>query len=76
MILKNLTNFFAVPGMAGSPLEAKLDKPRVLDHSCTKKTDDYVLLWKDMKHLCPVTCFVSTSTLLMSSFYPSIEIQN
>ncbi|KAK7601458.1 hypothetical protein V9T40_008899 [Parthenolecanium corni] len=52
-----------IPGIDGSNIEAKLDKPSVVERKCAQKTDDYVLLWLDKKHMCPTACFADNMRL-------------
>lgn len=38
---------FAVPGVGGNQLFAKLNKPSTVNYWCTPRTDDYFALWLD-----------------------------
>ncbi|KAK7601461.1 hypothetical protein V9T40_008902 [Parthenolecanium corni] len=49
--------------MMGSNIEAKLDKPCIVDKECAQKTDHYFLLWLDPKHICPMACFADNMRL-------------
>lgn len=53
-------SFILVPGDGGSPLEAKLDKPSVLNRLCPSKTKGWDRVWADMDILIPalVDCWV------------------
>lgn len=46
--------FPAVPGLGGSRLEAKLDKPSRVRFLCSKKTDTFYDIWLNVEYLAPL----------------------
>lgn len=44
----------AVPGCMGNQLEAKLDKPDVVNWMCYRKTEDFFTIWLDLNMFLPV----------------------
>jgi len=43
-----------VPGCLGNQLEAKLDKPDVVNWMCYRKTEDYFTIWLNLNTFLPV----------------------
>ena len=54
-----------VPGIAGSQLSAKLDKPAVPHYYCQRKTDDYFNIWLNLELIVPIAinCWVDNVQL-------------
>ena len=57
--------FIFVPGDGGNRLYAKLNKNSSPNFLCSKKTDDYYLLWFSIKQILPyfIDCFVDNIKL-------------
>lgn len=53
----------AVPGCLGSQLEAKLDKPDVVNWMCYRKTEDFFTIWLDLNMFLPlgVDCWIDNT---------------
>lgn len=51
---------FSVPGNLGNQLEAKIDKPAVVNWLCFRKTESWFTLWIDLNILLPlgVDCWI------------------
>lgn len=53
----------AVPGCLGNQLEAKLDKPDVVNWMCYRKTEDFFTIWLDLNMFLPlgVDCWIDNT---------------
>lgn len=53
----------AVPGCLGNQLEAKLDKPDVVNWMCYRKTEDFFTIWLDLNIFLPlgVDCWIDNT---------------
>jgi lysophospholipase-3 len=60
--VSGLPPLVVVPGLLGSQLQAKLDKPNVV-HSYCSKTSDWYTLWLNVEQLLPfvINCFVDNA---------------
>lgn len=54
-----------VPGCLGNQLEAKLDKPSVVNWMCYRKTEDFFTIWLDLNMFLPlgVDCWIDNTRL-------------
>lgn len=52
-----------VPGCMGNRLEAKLDKPDVVNWLCYRKTEDFFTIWLDLNMFLPlgVDCWIDNT---------------
>lgn len=52
-----------VPGCLGNQLEAKLDKPDVVNWLCYRKTEDFFTIWLDLNMFLPlgVDCWIDNT---------------
>lgn len=52
-----------VPGCLGNRLEAKLDKPDVVNWLCYRKTEDFFTIWLDLNMFLPlgVDCWIDNT---------------
>lgn len=52
-----------VPGCLGNQLEAKLDKPDVVNWMCYRKTEDYFTIWLNLNTFLPlgVDCWIDNT---------------
>lgn len=52
-----------MPGYLGNQLEAKLDKPDVVNWMCYRKTDDYFTIWLNLNMFLPfgVDCWIDNT---------------
>lgn len=67
-VLRNATlknPVIIVPGLEGSQLEAKLDKPKTVNWLCSRKTSDWFPIWVDPKEFLPeiINCFLDNFML-------------
>ncbi|KAK9392867.1 phosphatidylcholine-sterol acyltransferase [Crotalus adamanteus] len=55
-----------VPGYLGNQLEAKLDKPDVVNWMCYRKTDDYFTLWLNLNMFLPFggDCWIDNTRVI------------
>nr|XP_008122908.1 PREDICTED: LOW QUALITY PROTEIN: phosphatidylcholine-sterol acyltransferase [Anolis carolinensis] len=55
-----------VPGCLGNQLEAKLDKPDVVNWMCYRKTDDYFTIWLNLNMFLPVgvDCWIDNTRVV------------
>ncbi|XP_072492191.1 phosphatidylcholine-sterol acyltransferase isoform X3 [Notamacropus eugenii] len=55
-----------VPGCLGNQLEAKLDKPNVVNWLCYRKTDDFFTIWFDLNMFLPlgVDCWIDNTRVV------------
>ncbi|MBV99865.1 Phosphatidylcholine-sterol acyltransferase, partial [Eschrichtius robustus] len=55
-----------VPGCLGNQLEAKLDKPNVVNWMCYRKTDDFFTIWLDLNMFLPVgvDCWIDNTRVV------------
>ncbi|XP_024588198.1 phosphatidylcholine-sterol acyltransferase isoform X1 [Neophocaena asiaeorientalis asiaeorientalis] len=55
-----------VPGCLGNQLEAKLDKPSVVNWMCYRKTDDFFTIWLDLNMFLPVgvDCWIDNTRVV------------
>lgn len=58
----------AVPGCLGNQLEAKLDKPDVVNWMCYRKTEDFFTIWLDLNMFLPlgVDCWIDNTRCMPS----------
>lgn len=58
----------AVPGCLGNQLEAKLDKPDVVNWMCYRKTEDFFTIWMDLNMFLPlgVDCWIDNTRYVPS----------
>lgn len=58
----------AVPGCLGNQLEAKLDKPDVVNWMCYRKTEDFFTIWLDLNMFLPlgVDCWIDNTRFVPS----------
>ncbi|XP_058011247.1 phosphatidylcholine-sterol acyltransferase isoform X2 [Ahaetulla prasina] len=63
-----------VPGYLGNQLEAKLDKPDVVNWMCYRKTDDYFTIWLNLNMFLPfgVDCWIDNTRLIFNKTTRSI----
>lgn len=54
-----------VPGLEGSQLDAKLDKPSTVNWLCSRKTKDWFPIWVDVKEFFPevIDCFMDNLSM-------------
>lgn len=59
------SRLFKVPGVGGSQIEAKLDKPSVVHYLCQQHKDEYYKIWLNLKLLLPmfIDCWVDNIKL-------------
>ncbi|XP_063168726.1 phosphatidylcholine-sterol acyltransferase isoform X2 [Candoia aspera] len=59
-------NTWRVPGCLGNQLEAKLDKPDVVNWLCYRKTDDYFTIWLNLNMFLPfgVDCWIDNTRVI------------
>lgn len=52
-----------MPGCLGNQLEAKLDKPSVVNWMCYRKTEDFFTIWLDLNMFLPlgVDCWIDNT---------------
>ncbi|XP_044289910.1 phosphatidylcholine-sterol acyltransferase isoform X2 [Varanus komodoensis] len=55
-----------VPGCLGNQLEAKLDKPEVVNWMCYRKTEDYFTIWLNLHMFLPlgVDCWIDNTRVV------------
>ncbi|XP_007938473.1 phosphatidylcholine-sterol acyltransferase [Orycteropus afer afer] len=55
-----------VPGCLGNQLEAKLDKPDVVNWMCYRKTEDFFTIWLDLNMFLPlgVDCWIDNTRVI------------
>ncbi|XP_004744541.1 phosphatidylcholine-sterol acyltransferase isoform X1 [Mustela putorius furo] len=55
-----------VPGCLGNQLEAKLDKPDVVNWMCYRKTEDFFTIWLDLNMFLPlgVDCWIDNTRVV------------
>ncbi|XP_057567600.1 phosphatidylcholine-sterol acyltransferase isoform X3 [Hippopotamus amphibius kiboko] len=55
-----------VPGCLGNQLEAKLDKPNVVNWMCYRKTEDFFTVWLDLNMFLPlgVDCWIDNTRVV------------
>ncbi|XP_020653598.3 phosphatidylcholine-sterol acyltransferase [Pogona vitticeps] len=55
-----------VPGVLGNQLEAKLDKPDVVNWMCYRKTEDYFTIWLNLNLFLPlgVDCWIDNTRVV------------
>ncbi|XP_021572062.1 phosphatidylcholine-sterol acyltransferase isoform X1 [Carlito syrichta] len=55
-----------VPGCLGNQLEAKLDKPHVVNWMCYRKTEDFFTIWLDLNMFLPlgVDCWIDNTRVV------------
>lgn len=58
----------AVPGCLGNQLEAKLNKPSVVNWMCYRKTEDFFTIWLDLNMFLPlgVDCWIDNTRYVPS----------
>lgn len=58
-----------VPGLEGSQLEVKLNKPSVVQSNCDRRTDDFSTIWVDITEMTPakIDCFLDNMKLVYNS---------
>uniref|UniRef100_A0A8D0V6U6 Phosphatidylcholine-sterol acyltransferase n=1 Tax=Sus scrofa TaxID=9823 RepID=A0A8D0V6U6_PIG len=72
-----------VPGCLGNQLEAKLDKPDVVNWMCYRKTEDFFTIWLDLNMFLPlgVDCWIDNTRVVYNrtsgrvSNAPGVEIR-
>jgi lysophospholipase-3 len=66
--VSGLPPLVVVPGLLGSQLQAKLDKPNVV-HSYCSKTSDWYTLWLNVEQLLPfvINCFVDNARMVYNA---------
>ncbi|XP_007517778.1 phosphatidylcholine-sterol acyltransferase isoform X2 [Erinaceus europaeus] len=72
-----------VPGCLGNQLEAKLDKPDVVNWMCYRKTEDFFTIWLDLNIFLPlgVDCWIDNTRVIYNhttgylSNAPGVEIR-
>ncbi|XP_055002096.1 phosphatidylcholine-sterol acyltransferase isoform X1 [Sorex araneus] len=57
-----------VPGCLGNQLEAKLDKPDVVNWMCYRKTEDFFTIWLDLNMFLPlgVDCWIDNTRVIFN----------
>lgn len=57
-----------MPGCLGNQLEAKLDKPDVVNWMCYRKTEEFFTIWLDLNMFLPlgVDCWIDNTRYLLS----------
>lgn len=64
-----------VPGCLGNQLEAKLDKPDVVNWMCYRKTEDFFTIWLDLNMFLPfgVDCWIDNTRYVLFAL-PSLTL--
>ncbi|XP_053127108.1 phosphatidylcholine-sterol acyltransferase isoform X5 [Hemicordylus capensis] len=79
----NTSPVVLVPGCLGNQLEAKLDKPDVVNWACYRRTEDYFTIWLNLNMFLPlgVDCWIDNTrvvynrTTQRTSNAPGVDIR-
>ncbi|XP_042294468.1 phosphatidylcholine-sterol acyltransferase [Sceloporus undulatus] len=65
-VSNNTPPVILVPGCLGNQLEAKLDKPDVVNWMCYRKTEDYFTIWLNLNMFLPlgVDCWIDNTRVV------------
>lgn len=63
---RNIRPIIIVPGLEGSQLEVKLNKPSVVQANCERRTDGFSTIWVDITRMTPakIDCFLDDMKLV------------